>query len=390
MTATDLEHELARLAESIDPPPVPVSSDLARGRRRLLRTRLTVAGAAVGTAAVLGAATLLGQGVPQSTPAPVDRTPDGQRTVEAEAPVRALPSISPRNTHAATLSRWNDILAEHLDPQRGHLQPFTLRTSNSQSGDDYLGSRFGWTNAGESGLGMLQVDVAGTRAGSPNSPCVTGQYDLTCRAAEGPDGESAQVGISESVTTVELEQSDGDVVTLTLDRLFGNNSRVPISGSDITPEQLLEAAADERLDLPEPPPVSSVDPADFQRALVDLADGLELVGFPGEGSSLFEGALYDGRRQVGVLTADAFPTSSGYGLPSGCDRREFLRCERREVDGHEVWLGWVDAKYYPGVQVVLAGPENVVRAQWQRAGTDGAAPDVDRLVGLVTDPRWQS
>jgi hypothetical protein len=390
MTATDLERELARLADGIDVPVVPASADVARGRRRLLRTRLTVAGAAATTAAVLGASALLGQGTPRSTPDPVDRTPDRQRTVEAPDPVRALPDLDPRATNAEVLSRWNDVLAEHLDPQREHLEPYTLRTANEQSGGGYLGSRFGWVNAGEEGLGMLEVGVSRSRD-AWDSPCTTGQHDLTCRDARGPGGEPARVGTSDSVTTVELEQPDGDVVTLTLDLLFGNNSLVPVSGTDVTPRQLLEAAADERLDLPQPPPVSSVDPAAFQQVLLDLVGGeRELIGFPTGGQSLYEGGVFEGRRQVAVLDADAFPVSAGYGLPAGCDRRQFLRCERREVDGAEVFLAWVDDKYFPGVQVVHAGPENVVRVQWQRSGEGGADPDVGRLVELVTDARWQT
>jgi hypothetical protein len=390
MTATDLERELARLAAGIDVPVVPVSADVARGRRRLLRTRLTVVGAAATTAAVLGASTLLGQGTPRSTPDPTGRTPDAQRTVEATDPVRALPEVDERTPDAEVLAQWNDVLAEHLDPRREHLQPYSRQTANEQSGGGYLGSRFGWANAGEQGLGMLQVGVARSRAASWDSPCTTGQYDLTCRDARGPDGEPARVGTSDSVTTVELEQADGDVVTLTLDLLFGNNSLVPISGAEVTPEQLLEAAADERLDLPERPPVSSVDPSAFQRALVAVAGGGELMGFPAGGQSLFEGAVFEGRRQVAVVNADAFPAEAGYGLPTGCDRTQFLRCERREVGGGEVFLGWVDEKYFPGVQVVHAGPENVVRVQWQRSEDGGADPDVDGLVDLVTDPRWQT
>ena len=391
MTATDLERELARLADGIDAPRVPVSADLARGRRRLLRTRLTIAGAAATTAAVLGASTLLGQGTPSSTPDPVDQRPDRQRTVEATDPVRALPDVDPRATNAEVLSQWNDVLAEHLDPRRDHLQPYSLRTANEQSGGGYLGSRFGWANAGEEGLGMLAIGVARSRAAAWESPCSTGQYELTCRDARGPDGERARVGTSDSVTTVELEQADGDVVTLTLDLLFGNNSLVPISGADVTPAQLLEAAADERLDLPEPPPVSSVDPGAFQQALADLAGGeRELIGFPAGGQSLYEGGVFEGQRQVAVVEADAFPTSAGYGLPASCDRRQFLRCEQRVVDGAEVFLAWVDEKYFPGVQVVHAGPVNVVRVQWLRSGEGGADADVDRLVELVTDPRWQT
>lgn len=395
MSTTDLERELARLADGIAPPVVPVSADVARGRRRLLRTRVTVVGAAAATAAVLVSGTLLGQGTPQPVPGPTDRDPERERAVDATDPVRALPDLDPRNDDAPTLSRWNDLLAEHLDPQREHLKPYSPKSANSQSssgpgGATSLGTRFGWTNAGEEGLGQLAVTVA-TNRGAASSPCHTGEGGVTCRDATGPNGEPARVGASDSVTTVEVEQADGDVVVLTLDLLFGNNSSVPLSGSDVSVEQLLEAAVDARLDLPEPPPSSSIDPEEFQRALGDLAgDGHEVVGFPSGGQSLLEGALFVGQRQVAVLTADAFPTSAGYGLPGGCDRRQFLRCERREVAGSTVFLGWVDEKYFPGVQVVAAGPRNVVRVEWQRSGRGGAAPDVDGLVDLVTDPRWQT
>lgn len=393
MTATDLERQLARLADSFDPPVVPVAADVARGRRRLLRTRMTVVGAAAATAAVLASATLLGGGTPRSGPQPVDRTPDPERTVEATDPVKALPDLDPRNDNAATLRRWNDLLAEHLDPQREHLQPYTRSNANSQSGSGgYLGSRFTWTNPGEEGMGMLVIGVARSRSGSWDSPCMTGQ--VSCRDARGPDGQEARIGTSDSVTTVELEQTDGDVVTLTLDLFFGNNSLVPISGTDITPEQLLEAAADERFDLPEPPPVSSIDGTIFQEVAAQVAsqDGRWQVDdwvLPATGPT-FEGWVHEGGRQVAIVNADALPTSAGYGLPQGCPERQFRACERREVDGQVVFVGRDDQKYYPGTQVIFAGPENVVRIQWQRSGDGGAEPDLEGLIGFVTDPRWQT
>ncbi len=393
MTATDLERELDRLAERIEAPVVPVSADLARGRRRLLRHRLAVAGAAAATVAVVGGAAWWGQGTVQSLPDPAERLPDGGRTSEPATQAQPLPDLDDRASHADELSAWNDVLAEHLDPRREHLQPYTSRTGNQQTsggghGLSTLGSRYGWRNAGEEGLGMLEVSVSRSRAAW--WPCHGGaEVGLTCRDARGPNGEEARVGTSDSVTTVQLVQQDGDVVALTLDLLFGNNSLVPISGSDLTPAQLLEAAADDRLDLPEPPPVSSVDPAQFQRALEEVVgEDREVMGFPSGGSSLLEGGLFDGRRQVAVLTADAFPTDAGYGAPRGCDEQAYTRCERREVDGREVFVGWLRSAYFPGVQVVAAGPENVVRLQWERSGADGDEPDVDTLVALVADPRW--
>lgn len=405
MTATDLERELARLAATIDPPPVAVSTDVARGRRRLLRTRLTVAGAAVATAAVLGGGTLLGQGATQSTPAPVDRTPDAGRTGDTDpdpdtardtpTPSRELPSADGRATYTPSLATWNDTLAEYLDPGREHLAPYRPGTGNQQTtsgGGEVtsLGSRFSWSNAGEEGLGTLEVSVS-RRAGAASWPCRTGEGGVTCRDARGPDGEPARIGTSDSITTVQLEQADGDVVVLTLDLLFGNNSLVPISGTDVTPEMLLEAAADDRLSLPLPLPASTLDPQEFLRVgqEVLLEDGQELLGFPGAGAVATDGAVFEGRRQVALVTLDAYPTSAGYGLPEGCDAREFLGCERLDVDGQPVFVGELDEKFFPGYQVVLAGPENVVRVQWERSGEGGDEADLDALLAFVSDPRWQ-
>lgn len=398
MTATDLERELARLADAFDPPAVPVSTDVARGRRRLLRTRMTVGGAVVATAAVLTSATLLGQGAPRSEPQPVDRTPDAERSDAADAaePIlatRPLPSIDDWMENGDELSRWNDVLAERLDPQREHLQPFTRRTANEQSGgDSYLGSRFGWVNPGEEGLGMLQVGIAASSRGIGSwSICGSGPDDLVCSDATGPNGERARVGQSGSVTTVEVEQTDGEVVLLTLELLFGNNSLVPISGTDITTDQLVEAAADERLDLPAPPPEASLDLDTFVAAASTVAsrDRWTVDSFPLGGAS-FDGWVRDGNRQVAHVSADAHPTSAGYGLPRGCDEKQFRTCERREVGGQVVFVGRDDETYYPGTQVIFAGPENVVRIEWQRSGDEGADPDLEGLIGFVTDPRWQS
>lgn len=399
MTATDLDRALARLAADIEPPRVPVSDDLARGRRRLLRRRLAVAGAAAVTTGILGGIALLGQGTPQTVPDPADRTPTPEVTDpndDAGAPTQALPSLDDRqSSYAATLRAWNDALAAHLDPQREHLAPYTRATANQQTsggpdGLQSLGSRYGWSNAGEEGRGMLEVTVSRGRASV--WPCRTGEGGVTCRDAEGPNGEAARVGTSGAITTVQLEQADGDVVTLTLNLLFGNNSLVPLSGADVTPAQLLEAAADDTLELPQPPPAADIDPTLLDEAIrADLAPpGLEFVGFVGGDRPLVsEGGFFDGQRQVAVVTVDAFPVSAGYGLPAGCDRKAFTRCERREVEGQQVFLGWLDQEFFPGVQVVLAGPQHVVRAQWEQSGDGGAEADVDRLVDFVTDPRWQ-
>ena len=121
-----------------------------------------------------------------------------------------------------------------------------------------------------------------------------------------------------------------------------------------------------------------------------MGDDRELVGFPGDDATVFEGAVYGKRRQVASIHADAYPVSAGYGLPSACPDKQYRRCGRREVDGHLVLVARDRQPWFPGTEVVFAGTENVVRVQWQRSGDEGDDPELEALIALVTDPRWQT
>lgn len=259
-----VEQRLHQLADAHPAPVTPVADDVARGRRRLRRQRSVVT---IGTAAVVGAVALAsvltaggGDTAGDSTPpiADVISTP----TAAPHPAPTALPSsltasdaaatVRQRlSDHSAVLRLYNDVLAEHLDPGRQHLAPYSKRTGNEQGstrGDvmTSLGSKFAWTVAGQPGLGMLQVSVS--TVWDPDSMQL--YCDGGCRPATGPRGEKARVLRSDGSTTVALEHADGQVVVLTADNLFGNNSTVPVSGTGLTVQQLLAAAADERLSLP--------------------------------------------------------------------------------------------------------------------------------------------
>ena len=61
-----LEERLHALARGVSAPVVPPAEDVRRGRRRLLRLRLTMAGATTGTLAVVLGITSLTAGDPQA------------------------------------------------------------------------------------------------------------------------------------------------------------------------------------------------------------------------------------------------------------------------------------------------------------------------------------
>lgn len=278
----DLDQRLQQLGDSLDAPTTPLAEDLARGRATLRRQRLVIGGASLGTAAVmaLGSTLLFGGGEeprsagyagngsgtppPSMTVSPPSATPSDP---EAETSPPETPSDPEGGTdqqpsadqgvpgpdswndpEMKVLVGWNDVLAENLDPRREHLSPMTEQNWNVQSGGS-LGSKYTWTNPGESGTGMLQVAVMPAGGEWIDTPCA---FDYHCTPVALPRGvQGKAVGkAADGLLTVIVTRPDGEQVSLTLDFLFGNNATTPIRGSDLTLEDIARAAADERITLP--------------------------------------------------------------------------------------------------------------------------------------------
>ena len=233
--------------------------DLARGRRRLVRTRGLTSAAALVVVGVVASVALGAAGTDDAAPDPA--APPGATATDADAPTEP-PSGIPSSPKAPVdtrdgkelLTDWAQALAESLDPGGRHLD--TVVTGYQGSGRG-LGAKLGWSVPGEEGLGLVQVFV---------SPSLRTQFDFYCSAATPcrdvtVDGVAAQVQEMDGTTQVAVEREDGSVATVLIDPLFGNNSVVPVSGMDITVPELVRAAADPRLTVPTRRQIANVDTA---------------------------------------------------------------------------------------------------------------------------------
>lgn len=264
-----IEDELNRLAADVEVPLADPADDLARGRARLRRRRAGVGGAAVASlavAAVIGGVALAGGGAggradeEPGYAGQSDATSElsGSEAVEqvrerhAEEPA----AVDPPDSIDAALLVYRDVVAEYLDPSGEHLQK---RPNNEQSGgggapdDVYLGTKLGWSNPGQDGLGMVQVGVASSQAALDGWwPC--GAYRdqaWTCRQATDETGKTYETASSGRAEMILVRRTDGLLVVITLDALFGNNSLVPVEDFGFAAELVVAAASDPRIQLPE-------------------------------------------------------------------------------------------------------------------------------------------
>lgn len=405
-----LEDRLHLLASRVAPPAVPVREDLLRGRRRRRRTRLVVAGGAALAVGVVGVASTVvpdlvsagpGPGITGTTAsptvAPSSTSPTGgpavvEREVEpSDVPLFERPGLGGGGMAEITgdeaLRRYRQVLVDHLDPTEEHLD---AAVSNRQSGGSTsLGTKLGWSNDGESGLGMVQVSVNAGWDVVDHWQCGSG-WD--CRDVTAPGGRPGQVAVHDGVTDVAVEHTDGTVAIITVDALFGNNSTVPVSGIDLGEDVLAAAAADERLSLPgfEDGVPPALDLATF------TAVGRELLAGPGERVQVirrdddygpYVEAAWAGAGGSGTLTWTAVLHDPA-GDALGCYSDTMVRCVVREVEGREVLVGYRRDRVGGGWQVTFDGPSYRLDVTF---GPDTAADDVavDRAVEMVLDPRWQ-
>lgn len=299
------------------------------------------------------------------------------------------------------VQEYRDVLAEHLDPSGKHLEK---TVSNMQSGTGEngrpLGTKLGWTVEGEDGLGMVQVAVG---SGWDGVDVFCDDPGWTCEDVDRQGVKAARIATHGGARTYAVERSDGTVVAITLDSLFGNNSTVPVSGVDLGDEEVMAAAADPRLVVPALDPPPAIDAKELGRVAK-----ARLVS-PGTPAKTYDSSAmrFDHEAYV-VLTdlKDASSDSLSMGEPGvvqvrleetlnpiqpdkACLRNSFKRCIIRTVDGNEVFIGlgkkrrWMGEPADPMNLIVFQGPVYTVSVFGE-----GSIP-VDRAVDFVLDQRWQ-
>ncbi|WP_193610704.1 hypothetical protein [Nocardioides lijunqiniae] len=396
----DLEEALRRLAASVDPPSVPASADLARGRRRRRRHRLAVSAGVVAAVAAIGVGTAVVDGkssadgdtrppVATTSPTPEVReirpTPGPPGGAAAPGALDAADAMKEIRTDP-DLNRYRDVLAEYLDPEGEHLEK---GVSNRQSGGMSQGTKLAWTNDGESGMGMVQVTVSAGWGGVDVWDCGAG---WTCRDIPAGRGLTAEVAEHDGVTEVAVEHDDGIVVVIAVDALFGNNSTVPVSGIDLGDDLLARAAADPRLDLPAY--AAGIPPALDQRTFARVGQRLLAVGtdelettYAGTDAQPWVEADWSDGVARGRLTWDAAQSGQLQGEAYACMEVQYLRCEMHRVGDREVFVGYARAKWGGGWRALYAGPSYTLTVSFEPTGGGDLPPE--RAFAFVTDPRWQ-
>ena len=261
-------NELAELLEIVVVPPSDPAADMARGERSLRRRRRTqVSAAALSVAAVaaVGVAVHGSSGSPGAGPGYAGQSsasagPSASTTAKPHAGDKHLrtsvkhaksraPTVEQRMRQlarmdrdpqtSATLSGYRDVLAEHLDPGGSRLQ----LAQNVGGGMGHLSTKLDWNHGG-----MLEISVSTSWHTSDWNayPPGPGQHILF-------RGHAARVLTDGADLYVAVEHDDGQVVMLIASPSFGNNgTSIPTTG--FTVPQLLDAAADPRLALPDPLP----------------------------------------------------------------------------------------------------------------------------------------
>jgi hypothetical protein len=486
-----LEERLHALARDIHGPMVPAEDDVRRGRRRLLRLRVAMAGATTGTLAVVLGLTALTAGDPTATEAPAITQPPsmlpstptaspsaeldsgerqrsglddadagagappaagsgpagatgsaqgpsapsvpggtavrdpgagrpgpGGRPVKgpeaSEAPTdtaptgsveptpietpTGTPSETPSDTPGPTeptdpptvpptesspvrvhkvLRYYEDVLAEHLDPERAHLQPYDRRTARPRSTRDgerfyALGAGYRWAG-GESSAGVTVLVASGWD--QAKWECGASYTDWVCHAPDGQTDVTTEVAVHDGLRAVAVEHADGQVVVVAAD------------DQDTAEEELVAAAADERLTLPgeaalAPPPLDLATFADAGRAVL-VRDEETFEESAHDRSPQVVGSWADENSAGGTIAWSARPRYSG--ATWSC-QSAYRACTDVVVDdaGTTVHVGQLKRRAGGGWIVQYDGASYAVRVY-----SSARSFPKKRAYALVTMADWQ-
>jgi hypothetical protein len=479
-----LEERLHALARGIRAPIVPAEDDVRRGRRRLLRLRVAMAGATTGTLAVVLGLTALTAGDPTATEPPLTTqppsptsTPPASPSVDTErdttgrqqpgggdantgavgsadhgepgdigsvdggtAPARPdatavrdpgagapnhggwptkgpqaseeptgavptqpaapTPTETPGDTPSETpteeptdpptvpptesspvrlhkvLRYYNDVLAEHVDPEREHLQPYDRTTGHprrTRDGDTFyaLGASYRWTGGGSPPGLTLQVASGWDQV---TWECGASSSDWVCHVPDGAAETTTEMAVHDGLRAVAAEHPDGQVVVVT----------APVDSDE---GDLVAAAADERLTLPGEAAVSPplLDLATFaaggQAALV--RDDETFAESAHDRSPQVVGSWADDDSGGGTIVWSARPRYSG---ATWTCQTTYRTCTDVVIDdaGTTVHLGQLKRRAGGGWVVQYDGPSYAVRV----SSSDRTFPK-KRAYALVTMADWQ-
>jgi hypothetical protein len=259
--------DIDQLLLMIEVPTTDLADDVRRGERALRRRHRWQAGTVAASVAVISAAGVVvhgATGTPGSAPSYAGQshaaTPKPRpthtthacaascRTLQQQVTkkpltvderMRQLEQMDTDPGTLATLRDWRDVLAAHLDPGGDRLR----MAQNIGGGIGHLSTKLDWDNGG-----MLEVGVATSwRYSDWNTDPPGPGEKVTFR------GHDARVLVDGGDLWVAVEHDDGEVVMLYASASFGNNG-TSIAATGLTAPQLLDAAADPRLALPNPLP----------------------------------------------------------------------------------------------------------------------------------------
>lgn len=425
---SDLNHDplterLVDTADSVPVPDVPITQDIARGRRRRHRRRLALGGTALATAAIVGAGAVYGL-APGGDDAPTaqesgfaggDRTPSGPEVTppvengQSELPmVDTEPSAdAPEGTEPSEVDRQlqldnREAIASIVDPDGQHISRQEIRgtsqgTAATDTGGQILDEKLGWTNPDEDGLGLIQVSIGSSPGFDCGAHPAPGQEDSVddCTAAtlDGLEVTEVRTPGADGPTYL-YERSDGVDVAVTTSRLWGQNSEKPVSEVGVSDAQLAELLQSTDLRLPEgvdPNAPAAIPGESLRDAARGAVTGVKLTqeSWAGELGGYYNARVVADGKQIG----DLIVTDGGgnLGIDDPCSSWYASRCVAGEQDGSKYRIDYRRNIQGGGFDVTFEGPNRTVWAHFgpEHTSKDGYPVDPKDLVALAGDPALQ-